>query len=154
MNLYLVQHAEPVKKEQDPERPLSSSGVDDIKKIADYVSKNCNITADKILHSGKLRALQTAEILATTLNIASPVETDGLAPLDSPAIWAERLSERTNDIMLVGHLPHMSRLASTLLSGILEANIIRFQMGGIVALTRDENLFWSLSWMIVPAILP
>lgn len=55
--------------------------------------------------------------------------------------------------MLVGHLPHMSRLGSTLLSGISESNLIAFQMGGIVALTREENL-WYLRYMIVPTILP
>ena len=153
MNLYLVQHAEAVSKDQDPKRPLSSKGLADIKKIAEFAAQNCQAEAKQILHSGKLRARQTAEILATELNGPTPVDTDGLAPLDEPAIWAERLAEKTEDIMLVGHLPYMSRLASTLLSGIAESNIITFQMGGIVALAREENI-WSLRFMIVPAILP
>ena len=153
MNLYLVQHAEAVAKEQDPERPLSSKGLADIKKIAEFAAKNCHIGAEQILHSGKLRARQTAEMLATELNVPTPLETDGLAPLDAPTIWTERLIERTEDIILVGHLPYMSKLASTLLSGVSETNVIHFQMGGIVALTREENL-WSLHWMIVPTIFP
>jgi phosphohistidine phosphatase len=100
-----------------------------------------------------LRARQTAEIPATELNVPTPLETDGLAPLDAPTIWAERLTERTDDIILVGHLPYMSKLASTLLGGIAATHVIHFQMGGVVALTREEKL-WSLRWMIVPTILP
>ena len=153
MNLYLIQHAEAVVKEQDPERPLSSKGLADIKKIAEFVAKNCHLGAEHILHSGKLRARQTAEILATELNVPTPLETDGLAPLDAPTIWAERLMARTENVILVGHLPYMSKLASTLLCGVSETEVIYFQMGGMVALSREEKL-WSLRWMIVPTILP
>jgi len=34
MNIYLVQHGKPVPKEEDPERPLSAQGKEDVEKIA------------------------------------------------------------------------------------------------------------------------
>ena len=153
MNLYLVQHAEALSKDLDPQRPLSPKGLADIQKVAEYAAKNCKIIAEQVLHSGKLRAQQTAETLASNLNLSTPVETDGLAPLDDPEIWATRLSARSDSIMLIGHLPHMGRLAATLMCGDPESNPVRFQMGGIVALERDENR-WSLQWMIIPSIIP
>jgi len=153
MNLYLVQHAEPVSKEQDPQRPLSARGLADIGKVAAYAAKHCGIKTKQIYHSGKLRARQTAEVLATGLKLPAPAETDGLAPLDDPTIWAGRFTESSDNIMLVGHLPHMGRLASLLLCGDPETTPVQFQMGGIVALNWEES-HWSLQWMIVPAIIP
>lgn len=154
MNVYLVQHAEAVPKEHDPERPLSSKGLAEIKKVAEFIAKNCEIAADQILHSGKLRARQTAEILASNLNLSAPVETDGLSPLDDPSVWAARLAQKDDNLVLVGHLPHMGKLASTLLCSAPEAQPVAFQMGGMVALTLQEQDNWSLHWMVIPAILP
>ncbi|MEW6161870.1 MAG: phosphohistidine phosphatase SixA [Nitrospirota bacterium] len=153
MLLYLVQHGEAKREEEDPSRPLSDKGTEDVNRAASYISK-LNMEVDEVLHSGKLRAKQTAEMLAGNLKIARGVsETDGLAPLDDPGLWAERLEARTNPLMLVGHLPNLGRLASLLLCGDVEKNIIAFKMGGIVCLKRDVEGKWSLQWIITPEIL-
>lgn len=68
MRLYLVQHGEAKKEEEDPLRPLSERGREDVQRVAKYVEK-LDIKASIIFHSGKLRAKQTAEILAEKLNI-------------------------------------------------------------------------------------
>ncbi len=39
MFLYLVQHAEAKREEEDPLRPLSENGLRDIKKVAFHVSR-------------------------------------------------------------------------------------------------------------------
>jgi len=154
MFLYLVQHAEAKSEEEDPSRPLSSKGIEDIKRVASHISI-LNIEVDEIFHSGKLRARQTAEILTAILKIAKGItETDGLAPLDNSELWAERLTFKTTPVMLVGHLPHLGKLASLLLCGDIEENIVTFKMGGIVCLKRDNNKDWSLQWMILPELLP
>jgi len=67
MNLYLVQHAEAKRKEEDPERPLSEKGRVDIRKVAVYIAGHINIKVSAIIHSGKTRARQTAEALAEYL---------------------------------------------------------------------------------------
>lgn len=152
MNLYLVQHGEPVTKDIDPERPLSEKGRRDIEKVAEFAAKNCGMALSHVHNSGKLRALQTAEILAKSLGLPEPVEIDGLAPLDDPLIWGCRLAELDDNIMLVGHLPHLAKLAGILLCGEADANPVAFQMGGIVALARQEGK-WSVQWMLVPDML-
>ncbi len=153
MFLYLVQHAESKKEELDPSRPLSEKGLQDINKIALYLSKLA-LNVHKIFHSNKLRAKQTAEVLSEMLKPVKGIsETDGLAPLDNPNIWAERLKDIPEDMMLVGHLPHLSRLASLLLCNDPDKNIISFKMAGAVCLKRDEINTWSLQWMLIPDIV-
>jgi phosphohistidine phosphatase len=53
-------------------------------------------------------------------------EEKDLLPNDDPQEWASRLSEEKEDIMLVGQLPHLSKLASLLLAGSYEKDIIDF----------------------------
>ncbi len=153
MFLYLVQHGEAMSKDKDPARPLSEKGQEDIRKVASYASQ-IGISVDEILHSGKLRAEQTAEALGKSLKPAGGfTQTDGLAPLDDPMIWAERLKERSKNTMFVGHLPHLAKLASYLLCGDGEKNVVAFKMAGIVCLQRDEAGEWSLQWMVTPEIV-
>ena len=155
MNLYLVQHAESKSKEEDPERALSDKGLNDITRVAAYVTEHGDMNVRSILHSGKTRARQTAEALAEYLNPPGGVEeTDGLAPLDDPSIWADRLAESVEDTMLVGHLPHLSKLASLLLCGDDSNAIVAFQMAGIVCLTRDDPGNWAIRWMLTPQVVP
>ena len=53
MRLYLVQHAEPKRKEEDPARPLSETGRKVIHKMAAYLKDHANIQIGTIFHSGK-----------------------------------------------------------------------------------------------------
>lgn len=153
MLLYLIQHAEAKREEEDPSRGLTDKGFQDIKNIASYAEK-LNINIKQVFHSGKKRALQTAEVLAVHLKPAKAIsETDGLAPMDDPQIWAERISKMEEDTMLVGHLPHLARLASLLLCGDKNRSVVDFKMGGIVCLKRDEDGKWSVEWMIIPEVI-
>lgn len=154
MLLYLVQHAEAKKEEEDPARPLSEKGLSDIRKITFYLSR-LDVSIGQILHSTKLRAKQTAEVLSENLKPSMGLlETDGLAPLDDPGIWKERLKSVAEDLMLVGHLPHLGRLTSLLICGDPEKNVVSFKMAGVACLERDEKEVWSLRWMIIPDMLP
>ena len=153
MFLYLVQHGKAKNEEEDLARPLSDNGIAEVKKIASFISR-LDITVEEVLHSSKLRAKQTAEILAESLAIMNDVsEADSLAPLDDPALWADKLKRKTLSLMLVGHLPHLARLSSLLLSGDKEKSIIAFKMGGVVCLKRDDAGTWTLQWIITPEII-
>ncbi len=82
MHLYLVQHAEAKPREDDHQRPLSDQGRADIQKVAAFLGDR-GIPVSRIIHSGKLRARQTAEALAERMIATGGVsETDGLAPLE------------------------------------------------------------------------
>ena len=153
MRLYLVQHAEAKPQAEDPARPLSEKGREDIRRVANFI-KAKGIEVSKIFHSGKLRAKQTAEVLAEGISSTGGIEeSEGLAPLDDPGIWAQRLREGTEDLMLVGHLPHLSKLAGLLLAGDPERKVVGFRNGGVVCLERDEDGNWSVGWVLTPELL-
>lgn len=151
---YLVQHAEARPEEEDAARPLSDRGLAEAARVADNL-RPLRLAADSVLHSTKLRGRQTAEALSRALESPGRVEeTDGLAPLDDPQIWEARLRKRRGSLMLVGHLPHMARLASLLLTGSSDRPVVSFRMGGVLCLGRDEEGSWSVRWMVTPEILP
>ncbi len=149
--LYLIQHGEAKKKEEDPQRPLTEKGRKDTLKIAEFLAK-INIEVDKIIHSGKLRAKQTAEIIAEKLGVNNIEEDSSLAPLAPPEEWAKKLETINENIMLVGHLPHLSLLASLLLTGNKEVQPVKFTYSGVVCLEKIEGQ-WKLVWMITPQII-
>jgi phosphohistidine phosphatase len=151
--LYLVQHGEAEREEIDRSRPLTLNGRDCVGKIARFAAM-AQVRVDRIFHSGKLRALQTAEILGEALRPSvGIIETEDLAPLDDPLIWLERLGGMMEDCALVGHLPHLQQLAALLLCGTVEKKVVAFVMGGIVALERDDEGNWSVAWMVRPDLL-
>lgn len=154
MRLYLVQHAKAASKDVDPERPLTEEGRRDIKKVAAFI-KPLKLCVDILWHSGKKRAAQTAGVLAEVVQVT--METtgrDGLAPNDDVAALKDELVSSRQDIMIVGHLPFLSKLASLLLTGSESANAVEFQQGGIVCLNRSDENQWQVNWMITPELLP
>ena len=66
MFLYLVQHAEGKREEEDPVRDLTEKGRKDIENVAHHL-KRLNVQVKQILHSGKTRAQSTANVLARHL---------------------------------------------------------------------------------------
>ncbi|MGE5172682.1 MAG: phosphohistidine phosphatase SixA [Betaproteobacteria bacterium] len=153
MFLYLVQHGEARKEEEDPARGLTEKGIDDVTKVAADAG-NTIMRVSRIFHSGKTRAMQTAKILADHLKPEKDIsQTDDLAPMDDPEVWARRLAGMNEDIMLVGHLPYMAKLSGILLCGEKEKTFIDFKMGGIVCLKRFEDGRWAVEWMIVPEMV-
>ena len=47
----------------------------------------------------------------------------------------------------------IARIASLLLCGNSEKNIVAFRMAGVVCLKRDNAGVWSLQWMLTPEIM-
>ena len=153
MHIYLVQHAEAVSKEDDTSRPLSDKGINDIRRVASFVSE-MGITANQIIHSGKTRAIQTAQMLGDHLEIENGIiESEGLVPMDDPSIWLDIISDTTKDVILVGHLPHLSRLVSLITCGDADKEILDFEMGCMVCLKKSDKGNWLLDWVIKPGML-
>lgn len=152
MKVYLVQHGEAKSEEEDPARPLTDMGREEVKRVADFL-KRIGVKVSRIIHSGKLRASQTASIIGEALDISEKLEQgDSLEPLADPGVWAERLGRLEEDVMLVGHLPHLSRLASLPLTESAEREPVRFRKAGVVCLERTEK-GWSLLWAIRPELI-
>src|SRR5688572_18696399 len=110
MEIWLVRHGNAMPGKVDAERPLSAEGRSEVEAVARVLARAGGVRPDAVIHSGKKRALQTAEILAGVLRVPDALEqADGLAPESDPAVWAKRVDERAG-VMLVGHLPHMEGL--------------------------------------------
>ena len=152
MALFLVQHGKSLSKELDPEQGLSPEGISDVERIAD-VARGYSVHVASISHSGKKRALQTAEIFNAALKPVGGVQSRaGLKPLDDVKAFAERLEVR-DDLMIVGHLPFMERLTSYLITGDMEKPVLKFQNGGIVCLDEGaEGKGWVIKWTLMPEI--
>lgn len=141
MNCYLVRHGEAKAETEDPARPLSDRGREEVTRVARHVG-TMGLQIAEIRHSGKLRARQTAEILAEHLLPTHGLhEVEGLAPMDDPGEAQAEIEQAREPLMIVGHLPHLSRLASALLRGDPEPDIVQFQAGGIACLARVDGGF-------------
>lgn len=153
MKVYLIQHGEAKSKEEDPQRPLSDLGKKNIRKVSEYAAK-INLSIGEIWHSDKLRAQQTAAILAEALEMSGKVkECRGLAPNDNVMDLSDHLMSREENVAIIGHLPFLGKLSCLLLCGSETAHIINFKMGGIVCLNKDDLHNWALDWMIIPEIV-
>jgi phosphohistidine phosphatase len=149
VQVYLVQHGEAKPEAQDPTRPLTDRGREEVQRVAQHAAA-LGLRIAEIRHSGKLRARQTAEILVGALSPLHGIrEMDGLAPADDPGKATAEIESAREPLMLVGHLPHLSRLASLLLVGDPGREIIRFRNGAIVCLVQGEGR-WLLQWVLTP----
>src|SRR5215831_12322383 len=134
MHVYLVQHGKAKSAEEDPNRGLTDEGRIEIERVAEFLSE-LRITVDLIHHSGKARAEETAHLLAESIRCTSgPCHVQGMEPGDDPSTMANFLKVYTDDVLIVGHLPHLERLAALLISGNPDLRPIAFQNGGVVCM--------------------
>jgi len=152
MELFLVQHGECRSEAEDPERSLTDAGAEQVRRMAGW-AREVGLNVHQIRHSGKKRAAQTAELLAEQLEPADGIiAVTGLNPNDDVRTLAEHLKGEEKTLMVVGHLPYLSRLASQLLFGDPESSAVRFRYAGIVCLTREDGK-WLLNWFMPPSLL-
>lgn len=147
----MIQHGKAFDEKIDPERSLTPEGISETTAIALHLAK-INVSVDVIVHSGKKRALQTAEILAKHLGVKSVKAIEGLNPNDDPSLIAGRLSELGDRVMIVGHLPHLSKLASLLITGNPNTQLIKFRYSGVVKLSLTNGQ-WVIEWYITPELI-
>jgi phosphohistidine phosphatase len=152
MEAYLVRHGQAKPETVDPAQPLCDRGRGEVERVARYAAA-LGLRVAEIRHSRKLRARQTAEILAAHLSPAGRLrEVDGLAPGDDPAAAREALEEAREPMMLVGHLPHLSRLASSLLVEDPGKEIVHFRNVSLACLARTAG-GWKLEWVLTPDLV-
>jgi len=162
--LYLVRHGEARSAQEDPERPLSDLGVAQVRRVARTLA-GLRPDVQVIWHSGKRRAEQTAELLAEALAKAAaevsgrrikPEARPHLEPGDSPKSVLRLLRGEERNLLLVGHLPYLSRLATALLlrSDAPEAPLfLDLQAASVACLERTAE-DWALKWLLTPELCP
>ncbi|OVE77739.1 phosphohistidine phosphatase SixA [bacterium F16] len=147
MKLFFVQHGKCLAREINESRPLSDKGKTDSERVASLLHKN-GVSVSGVYHSGKLRAQQTAEIFAETLRIGNIHQLSGMEPNDDVGYLADQLEP---DAMYVGHLPHIDRVVSYLVSGDSDAQVATFRNSGAACLQRTESGY-HIQWLVTPEI--
>ena len=138
MRVALVHHADAVGPDVDPQRPLSSQGLDHAERVAAQ-AKAAGFSPAAIWHSGKLRARQTAEAFLRACNpFAEFRMVRGLHPDDPPAIMRDALREEERDLLVAGHMPHIAALLQLLVS-----DAAQFPLHGLVMLEKGTDGEWK-----------
>jgi len=153
MRLYLVRHGHAQPEEVDPKRNLSEEGCHEAQTLA-TILKPHNLEVDAIWHSGKPRAAQTAAILATGVRTRHGLAARAdLGPLDPVSPFISVLETFAKDLMIVGHLPFLGRLAALLLAGNETLDLVTFEPCSLALLEHDQEGHWRLRWLLTPEIV-
>ena len=152
VEIFLVRHGQALAENEEPRRPLSPEGAEEVEKMAAWAHGR-NLRVRQIRHSGKLRAEQTARIFSRHLDPdLGIIGVSGLRPHDDVAPVALVADTDLSNSMLVGHLPFLGRLAGLLVAGDPEREVVEFATAGMVCLRKEQDI-WSVSWMINPELL-
>lgn len=151
MYLYLIRHGQAKPEDIDPERHLTEIGMLEVSEMAAFLGCG-EVKVDEIWHSTKERARRTAAILSEAVPHKNLVEREGLKPNDPVIPIAEEINQIHENIMIVGHLPFLEKLASHLLTSRDKDQIVKIYEGGAVCLEKWEE-GWSISWMMYPEFL-
>ena len=154
MELYLVRHGTAKAESEDPRRGLTEEGKQTVERMADFLA-GLRISLHRMDHSEKLRARQTAEIMAVRLQPAEGVrQVSGLAPNDDVEPIGYELERESKNRMLVCHLPFLSLLVSRLLGVSTNKLVVDFETAGVVRLDRFGGGQWAIRWVMTPELLP
>ncbi|MGH7832484.1 MAG: phosphohistidine phosphatase SixA [Candidatus Binatia bacterium] len=143
MKLFLLRHGiavddDPSGQQSDRERPLSAKGIKRMRKAAQGIAR-IEDSFDRIVASPYVRAVQTAGILAETLNLEDRVEEVQELALESSAerVIAKLIDYREfNKLLVVGHQPLLGQTVSSLLTGSTGMDI-EFKKGGLCCIEVD-----------------
>jgi len=150
MELYLVQHGLSLPEDVDPEKPLSSQGKEQTRRVAEFL-KGKNFQVDGLWHSPKKRAVQTAQIISENILCSYILERKDLNPLDPVKDFPQEIESQNKNLMIIGHLPFLQKLASLLLSGTEDNQFISFRNSGVLCL--EYTGAWKVLWAVIPELL-
>jgi len=160
MKLYLVRHAIAEDRSSDYEddslRPLTEKGRDKMRRIAGAL-KSLGVEPDLIVSSPYIRASQTASLLAKELKYKEEIAySDSLMPMGKSDDMIGEINDKysVDELMLVGHEPNLSTLASVLLAGNPDISI-NLKKGGVCCLLVDDLHYERkavLEWLVTPKI--
>ena len=155
MDLYLLRHGEAEPRSAsvaEARRQLTEKGSRDVGRVIER-SQTVKVKPGLILSSPNVRARQTADIAAEILKVKVEESSQLLPSVEPHLIWDElREHADTQEIMLVGHEPHMSRLVSFLLMTMLA---IDFKKGALIRVEVDNppaQPHGVLKWILTPKL--
>lgn len=151
--LYLIRHAHAAEAERDEIRALSHRGRAQLKQLAALLGPSGAFTPDEVWHSPLVRARETAELLVHELHLHPKWrERRELEPDADPSQVRQLLTKHHGAIALVGHEPHMSALATLLVTGTTSPIAFTFKKATILAL-ESTGFHWCVRWQLSPDLL-
>jgi len=127
------------------EAELTARGIEQATLIAEFCAGE-GVVPDVILHSTKLRAKQTAEIMQSRLLVGGKAEErDGLAPNDDPFAAASLFESTEGSLLVVSHLPILDCIAGLLVESDPRRVVVGFSTAQIACFERNGDL-WTLAW--------
>lgn len=137
-------------KNIDPEEGLTAEGADDIRRLAQQLNQQ-GISFQKILHSPKTRAKQTAGIMQQEMAPgASLSEYNDIKPTSDPHIFLAEMEDWQDDTLVVSHLPFVPTLLGLLPGQLGTTEAVEFYPGTVVCVSRLENGDWQFEWVATP----
>jgi phosphohistidine phosphatase len=155
--LYLIRHAHAVDGEVDPERPLSAKGRKQAERLGAFLRNGEGFGPAEYWHSPYLRARETAAILDSSAFHSPMKQVAGLEPGADPAVVARRLAREDRAVAIVGHNPHLSLLATLLVTGSASSPAFELRKCAILALEAARGAGpggWVACWQVIPDLLP
>jgi len=158
IRLYLMRHAHAVSEDADAQRPLSATGHEQVRVMAEFLAARGGIEVERVWHSPLLRARETADAFCDQLPVhGNRREIDGLLPYDDIRGVARRLSGFGYPLLVVGHEPHLGRLTSMLVCGNVDQEVVKFTKGALLCLEREalksHTILWRIRWHLTPSLL-
>mgnify|MGYP006076896265 CR=1 FL=1 len=157
MLLYLLRHAEAADNYPDAKRPLSPKGRDDTASLGKLLKRQGIPLPSLVWCSPYLRAQETAQILIEEAGSDSEIETHtALTPECSAADLLPALASANEDLLIVGHNPHLSILAGLLIGGpdaivqYRKCTLARFERISFYSQVTPAR--WALDWFIPPKL--
>ena len=153
MQLYLIRHAHAVGADEDPERPLSKRGAEQVAGLGGFLRRSSLFQPAEFWHTPLARSRQTTLQLARRLRLEIPLTVmPDLEPEDDPRAAARRIKALTHSLAIVGHEPHLSSLATLLVTGRMEFPVFVMKKCSALALEGHEA-HWSVRWHVSPDLL-
>ena len=150
MKLYLVRHG--ITVTANGEQTLSEMGIQQTQEIGRFL-KQSGVKIDAILHSEKLRAQQTAQLIGQIVEPdLTPIQSPGLKPDDPIAPILQEIATFDRDVMIVSHLPLLEKLLTILTLGIDTLCPIDF-CGTCVVCLQGTGHIWQIAWVISPQLI-
>jgi phosphohistidine phosphatase len=161
MDLYIVRHGIAIDREDpkcppDPERYLTEEGIEKTKQVAKGVAA-LGLSADLLISSPYVRAMQTAEIFAHALDYSNQKirRSDLLLPGAEPSMLFRELAKdkQSSAVFVFGHAPQLDEILATAFG--MKHGITSLKKAGVAALQlkRFTPPSAELLWLATPRLL-
>jgi phosphohistidine phosphatase len=161
MQLYIVRHGIAINREDskcpaEAERYLTQEGIDKTKQVAKGVAA-LGATAELLISSPYVRAMQTAEIFAAALKYPKTKirQSQALLPGSEGSVLFRELAKekQASSVFVFGHAPHLDEVIATALGSKQHITSLKKAGVALVELKRLTPPSATLVWLATPKML-